>query len=168
MCHIGWRSRVIESINLCRYPNDWKRIYLTSNAIRDKTSHDIKWYLRWCKVPHWWGSNHDFRCSSDNEDNRWMPYLTVESSPSDLGWWLLNLCLLIFHYSPLDRIDICITHWGWDKWPPFARRHFQMHFLEWKYINFDGDFIEICSQLSNLQYSSISLDYGLAPVRRKP
>ena len=23
------------------------------------------------------------------------------------------------------------------KWPPFFRRHFQMHFLEWKCINFD-------------------------------
>ena len=24
-----------------------------------------------------------------------------------------------------------------QKWPPFCRRPFQMHFLEWKYINFD-------------------------------
>ena len=23
------------------------------------------------------------------------------------------------------------------RWPPFSRRHFQMHFLEWKCINFD-------------------------------
>ena len=23
------------------------------------------------------------------------------------------------------------------KWPPFSRRHFQMHFPEWKYMNFD-------------------------------
>ena len=23
------------------------------------------------------------------------------------------------------------------KWPPFRRRHFQWHFLEWKYMNFD-------------------------------
>ena len=23
------------------------------------------------------------------------------------------------------------------KWPPFSRRHFQMHFLEWKCMNFD-------------------------------
>ena len=30
-----------------------------------------------------------------------------------------------------------ITHWGQDKRPPFSRRHFQMHFLEWKCINFD-------------------------------
>ena len=31
----------------------------------------------------------------------------------------------------------CLTHWGRDKWPPFSRRHFETHFLEWKYWNFD-------------------------------
>ena len=31
-----------------------------------------------------------------------------------------------------------LTHWGRDKWPPFPGiRHFQMHFLEWKCMNFD-------------------------------
>ena len=30
-----------------------------------------------------------------------------------------------------------LTHWGRDKWPPFSRRHLQMHFLEWKCINYD-------------------------------
>ena len=34
-------------------------------------------------------------------------------------------------------------------WPPFSRRHFEMHFLEWKYINYDCDFTEVCSQGSN-------------------
>ena len=27
-----------------------------------------------------------------------------------------------------------LPHWGQEKWPPFCRRNFQMHFLEWKYI----------------------------------
>ena len=40
-----------------------------------------------------------------------------------------------------------LTHWGWDKWLPFSRRHFQMHFLEWKCIIFY--FTEVCSQGSN-------------------
>ena len=31
----------------------------------------------------------------------------------------------------------------------FGRRHFQSHFLEWKWMNFDQDFIEICFQGSN-------------------
>ena len=32
---------------------------------------------------------------------------------------------------------LLLIHWGRDKWPPFSRRHFQMHFVEWKCINFD-------------------------------
>ena len=31
---------------------------------------------------------------------------------------------------------LLLTHWGGDKWTPFRRRHFQMHFLEWKCMNF--------------------------------
>ena len=38
-----------------------------------------------------------------------------------------------------------LTRWGRDKWTPFRRRHFQMHFREWKYMNFDWNFIEVCS-----------------------
>ena len=30
-----------------------------------------------------------------------------------------------------------LTHWGRDKLPPFRRRHFQVHFLEWKCLNSD-------------------------------
>ena len=31
------------------------------------------------------------------------------------------------------------------KWPPFRRRRFQRHFLEWKCMNFDWNSIEVCS-----------------------
>ena len=31
------------------------------------------------------------------------------------------------------------------KCPPFGSRHFQMHFLEWKRMNFDYNFAEVCS-----------------------
>ena len=30
-----------------------------------------------------------------------------------------------------------LTHWGRDKWMPFRRWHFQLHFLEWKCLNSD-------------------------------
>ena len=30
----------------------------------------------------------------------------------------------------------CLTHWGREKWTPFSRRHFQMHFLQWKCMGF--------------------------------
>ena len=35
------------------------------------------------------------------------------------------------------------------KWPPFHRRYFQMHFLEWKCRNFDWEFTEFCSHWPN-------------------
>ena len=35
-----------------------------------------------------------------------------------------------------------------------------MHFLDWKYINLDWAFTEVCSQESNYQYSSIGSDDG--------
>ena len=42
-----------------------------------------------------------------------------------------------------------------------------MHFLEWKCLNSDWNFIEVCSLWSNWQYSSIGSDIGLAPSRRQ-
>ena len=53
------------------------------------------------------------------------------------------------------------------KWPPISWRQFQMHFLQWEYINLDWHFIEVCSQVSNQQYSSTGSDNGLAPARRQ-
>ena len=44
--------------------------------------------------------------------------------------WLIPLSDILFYLWQL-------THWGRDKCPTFSRRHFQMHFLEWKCINFD-------------------------------
>ena len=55
-----------------------------------------------------------------------------------------------------------LTHWCRDN---MARLHFQMHFLEWKCMNFDSDFTELSSQGSNWQYLSTSSDNGLAPTR---
>ena len=37
------------------------------------------------------------------------------------------------------------------KWPSLRRRHFQMHFYEWKILYFDSNFTEICSCWSNWQ-----------------
>ena len=36
-----------------------------------------------------------------------------------------------------EDITVRLTHWGREKWTPFSRRHFQMHFLEWKCLIFD-------------------------------
>ena len=52
------------------------------------------------------------------------------------------------------------------KWPLFSR-HFQMQSLEWKCMNFDYEFNEVCSWGSNWQYPSIYSDNGLAPFWRQ-
>ena len=33
----------------------------------------------------------------------------------------------------------------WTKWPPFRRRHRQMHFREWKLVYFESNVIVLCS-----------------------
>ena len=44
-------------------------------------------------------------------------------------------CLVIF--GILEEDDPVINHIEDEtKWPPFGRGHFQMHFLEWKHLNF--------------------------------
>ena len=53
------------------------------------------------------------------------------------------------------------------KWPPCHRRHFRMHFYEWKVFHFNSHFTEVCSSGSNWQKVSIGSGNGLAPVRRQ-
>ena len=60
-----------------------------------------------------------------------------------------------------------LIHSGRDKMVVISQTTFLVHFLAWKCINFDQDFIEVCSQWSNKQYSSIGSNNGFAPVRRQ-
>ena len=53
------------------------------------------------------------------------------------------------------------------KWLWFRRQQFQLHFLEWKYMNFYKNFTEVYSEGSNWQYICIGLDNGLALNRRQ-
>ena len=39
---------------------------------------------------------------------------------------------------------VFLTHWGRNKMATVFRRRFQMHFLEWKRMNFYWDFTEFC------------------------
>ena len=41
-----------------------------------------------------------------------------------------------------------------------------MNLRQWKYINFDWNFSEVCSQGSNYQYPSTGSDNNLVPARR--
>ena len=51
------------------------------------------------------------------------------------------------------------------KWPTFARRHFQIYFLEWKCLKFE--LTELCSYGPDWLWYSIGSDNGLAPIRRR-
>ena len=65
-------------------------------------------------------------------------------------WFAQNLRVVFCCGSRVDQLCRTIsTHWGRDKMAANSWRHFQMHFLEWKYVNFDYDVTEVCSQWSN-------------------
>ena len=49
------------------------------------------------------------------------------------------LCCLIWYLQTILQIETV------TKWSTFRRRPFQMHFLQWKYLNFDSNFTEVCS-----------------------
>ena len=42
-----------------------------------------------------------------------------------------------------------LTHWGRDKMATIFQTTFSNAFLEWKFINFESDFTEVCSQGAN-------------------
>ena len=56
------------------------------------------------------------------------------------------LLLFFFESGTFKVTDIPLKHIeAKTEWPTFSRRHFQTHFLEWNYMNFDEDFNEVCS-----------------------
>ena len=65
-------------------------------------------------------------------------------------------------------LGVQLTHWCRARWPPLLQTTiFQVHFLEWKLLNFKWNFTETFSLGSNWQYGSIGSDNGLAPNRRQ-
>ena len=57
-------------------------------------------------------------------------------------------CTFCAIWSMLWNILIPTAHWHIEAetiWPPFCRWHIQMQIVEWKYMNFDWNFTEICS-----------------------
>ena len=76
--------------------------------------------------------------------------------------WCLVICghsavqIWFLHtYGTIGRVYLVrqeLTHWGWDKWPLFSRWHFQMHFLEWQFINSDHWSLLAMIQLTIFQH----------------
>ena len=60
----------------------------------------------------------------------------VVSKISHAGMELISLMIFCprFRFNGRDNF-LSLTHCGRDKWTPFGRRHFQVHFLEWKCLN---------------------------------
>ena len=63
--------------------------------------------------------------------------------------WIMNITKGSYQQGNLVKSRLFQHIEAEAKWPSFGRRCFQMHFIEWKYIDFDEDFIDVCSQWSN-------------------
>ena len=79
-------------------------------------------------------------------------------------------CEMNYMYSLF--MDSCVTSHRWvntlrprQNGRHFCRRHFHVHFLEWKLSNFKWNFIEICYLGSNWQLTIIDSGNGLSPNR---
>ena len=68
----------------------------------------------------------------------------------------------IFMSSTKCEMSSIKFHWWYEN----SRRHFQMYH-QWKCLNFDYNFTEVCSQGSKWLYVSTGSGNGLAPNRRE-
>ena len=57
-----------------------------------------------------------------------------------------NIPVNLIHWGRVTHIYVSKLPEAETKWSPFSRRHFQMHFLGSKCIDFDKDFTEFCSK----------------------
>ena len=64
---------------------------------------------------------------------------------TDISRHLENYMLKFLDFKFYKVWWTSLTHWCCDKMANFPRRHFQMHFLEWKWLNFEYDLTEVCS-----------------------
>ena len=73
--------------------------------------------------------------------------LNKRLSKQSWGWWFDTLSRPLWrHCNAFICFLIIIDHIEAEtKWPPFGSRHFKIHFLEWKCVNFDWDFTYVCS-----------------------
>ena len=74
-------------------------------------------------------------CYNDSLMN--MPWINIKVI--DMEPMLAMVCLLGTLVEIIWHIE------AETKLPPFSRRHFQRHFLEWKCMNYDKDFNKTCS-----------------------
>ena len=95
------------------------------------------------KPEPWWSSR-----SSEHKGRQRATWGT-DCWPGYLYW--IYCVLFYYSYGDYQRLssELTLIQHPSTKWPPFCRRHFQMHFHEWKVLNFDLNFTEIRSWRSN-------------------
>ena len=107
----------------------------------------------------------------------WEKYISIyQQLPSDRAM-LIDRCLIIHWYvcgtgQKWHPIITVTSYERWHieaetRWPPYCRRHFQTHFLEWKY-GFRVKFHWISFLMFKLtKKTSIASDNGLVPNKRQ-
>ena len=90
----------------------------------DNTCKSVAVFPRYIWTVPWWGI-------AEKEGS-------VQSN--SLSQWMAKKCFI----DPIPRAESTCVEYRWTerieaetKWPPFRRRHFQMHFPEWKRLNLD-------------------------------
>ena len=83
-------------------------------------------------------------------------------------------CEMRYCYMSISGMSMCyvqlfynLTYWDRNKMAAIIQMTFQIHFLQWKCMNFDYNFTKVFSWGSNLQHFSICTDNGLAPARQQ-
>ena len=105
--------------------------------------------------------NHVVYRQTDGQTDRRTRWIQYTPPPTSLGGGIKmyeNLAKNHWHFEQMLKKTqtLCFISFtgsgqesSWNKWPPFHRWHFQRHFLEWKLMNFNKYFTEICSYWSN-------------------
>ena len=94
-----------------------------------------------CSWTNGWANNRDdrsFRCHCTHYDVTVMLFYWINYCHSAWKEALTNM-------SKTSQESIVNTLKPGHNGLHFPKRHFQMHFLKWKYMNFDWDFTEVCS-----------------------
>ena len=107
------------------------------------------------RVWEWLG---DGSCVAGLLDNRacdpgghywnYSPVLPLEIKSLELIWisGTVRFHLWVPNLQMRCRDLTSLTHLPWTKCPPFHRRHFQMHFLEWKHVDLSKKITDVYSQ----------------------
>ena len=125
-----WRGALMFTL-ICARINGWVNNCEAGDLRRNRAHYDV--IVMWFRNP----------CGQSTED--WC----IPDTKGQLCRTLIVYVLLVrqaFEQTaewPLKWDPL--THGGRAKWLQFCSRHFQMHFLERKYMNFDHNFTEFCS-----------------------